>query len=323
MRNYFDLKIKGGSIAPYVIGGWVVIVILAFIYTCKFVMPAVADPLLNGDYAGSLLARILWMFSILVISYTVLFFMVKFTIGGLSLNGDSFSAEYDFKEYAKVCLKGILLCVITCFIYYPWFIAKVMRYFASSTSFRGNKLEFKGDGMTLFTYAALLVLLPMFILLFISFMSAFTQSIPLLVVFLIAFFVCIAIYYAMAAKWMMNFAYGTKRIISSTDGWHFGLFIAGQMFLCVITAGFYYPMALLRLWKYFVSRTVLGEDMVEDKFGFSMISGKNYLTILGQMLLVWITLGIYYPWAFAKIATLLMNQTYVDVIEQPSEPMPY
>lgn len=321
MRNYFDLKIRGGSIALYVIAGWAAFLMLSLIYSFYLVLPAAADPVLDGTYLGYSLIRLLWAFCIAVVGYGVLFCIVKATVGGLSLNGERFYTDYDFKKYAIMCVKGLLLSLVTLCIYLPWFVVKIIRFFAAGTDFRGNKLEFKGDGMTLFSYVALLILLPLFFSVFLIVIALVAKSVPFIIILGVVYLLCFSVYYAMMLKWIMNFSYGAKRIVSKVRGVQFGLFIAGQILLSAITIGLYYPMALLRLWKYYVGSIVLGDDMVEEKLGFSMMPGKNYFTILGQMLLVIITIGIYYPWAYVKIIGLLMNQTYVDVIEKPTEKM--
>lgn len=323
MRNYFELRIKGSLLARYYIAAYVIIVALAAIYVLGFVIPAEPDPVLDGAYLGLLLLRMLLVFLVSAISYFILFFFVKSTVGGLSLNEERFTEDYNFKSYMVVCLRGLFLTVVTCGIYMPWFIAEIVRLFSGGISLKGDKIEFKGDGMTLFSYLALMVLLPsfLFVLLFVG-IPVTLKSMPLLVVFSVGLLICISVYYALAAKWIVSFTHGMRRVASTVKGWHFGIFIAGQMLLSLITCGLYYPMALLRIWKYFVSHAVIGEETVEERLGFSMIDGKNYLTVLGQMLLVTITFGIYYPWAYAKIACLLVNQTYLETIEKPSENMP-
>ena len=91
----------------------------------------------------------------------------------------------------------------------------------------------------------------------------------------------------------------------------------------LVTLGLYYPMALLRVWRYYVGRLVLGREEVEDRFGFTMQPGRNYLFVLGQLLLTVVTFGLYFPWAYARVASLLVGRSYVEVQEERGrEPMP-
>lgn len=54
-----------------------------------------------------------------------------------------------------------------------------------------------------------------------------------------------------------------------------------------------------------------------------MQPGRNYLFVLGQLLLTVVTLGLYFPWAYARVASLLVGRSYVEVQEERGrEPMP-
>ena len=66
-----------------------------------------------------------------------------------------------------------------------------------------------------------------------------------------------------------------------------------------------------------------GREEVEDRFGFTMQPGRNYLFVLGQLLLTVVTFGLYFPWAYARVASLLVGRSYVEVQEERGrEPMP-
>lgn len=117
--------------------------------------------------------------------------------------------------------------------------------------------------------------------------------------------------------------YGRKRIMSSVQCGKAGWFIFGQVLLSGITLCLYLPMATIRIWRYYATRTVIGEDNIEKILGFSMTPKRDYFFILGQMLLTAITLGIYFPWGYARTMSRLIRQTYVETLETTSsEPMP-
>ena len=45
--------------------------------------------------------------------------------------------------------------------------------------------------------------------------------------------------------------------------------------------------------------------------------------VLGQLLLTVVTFGLYFPWAYARVASLLVGRSYVEVQEERGrEPMP-
>ena len=171
-------------------------------------------------------------------------------------------------------------------VYLPWFIRDVVRYFAEGTSFRFHALEFRGSASALFSYAVLLCVAPAFVVyslvpVVMMRASAGTEGMYVLCWFLyilLLAFVCV--YRAVAVKWFVDFTYGGKRLLSTVCGWRAGCFVFGQALLVLVTLGLYYPMALLRVWRYYVGRLVLGREEVEDRFGFTMQPGRNYLFVL-------------------------------------------
>lgn len=254
---------------------------------------------------------------------------VRATAGGMALSGERFEADYPPRRYAALCTKGILLGTVTLGVYLPWFIRDVVRYFAEGTSFRFHALEFRGSASALFSYAVLLCVAPAFVVyslvpVVMMRASAGTEGMYVLCWFLyilLLAFVCV--YRAVAVKWFVDFTYGGKRLLSTVCGWRAGCFVFGQALLVLVTLGLYYPMALLRVWRYYVGRLVLGREEVEDRFGFTMQPGRNYLFVLGQLLLTVVTFGLYFPWAYARVASLLVGRSYVEVQEERGrEPMP-
>ncbi|MCF8253643.1 MAG: hypothetical protein K9J84_03630, partial [Bacteroidia bacterium] len=46
---------------------------------------------------------------------------------------------------------------------------------------------------------------------------------------------------------------------------------------------------------------------------------KDFLFIWGQFLLVILTIGFYYPWAFKKMGTYILSKTSLQFISKPSQ----
>lgn len=330
MRNYFGFDMKGGKVFLPFMAGWVLLMAIEGL-AGWFVVPRFAsDPPLSGEFLLNLLYGLISVFAALVALLWVLFYFVRATVSGVSLAGERFGTDYEMGPYMRMCLKGALLTTVTLGVYLPWLVANVARYFAGGTAFRFNPLDFKGRASTLFIYIALFVVAPVFVAasVFAAIWAAaagsgagavLTGAVLWLIIVL-----SLSVYRAVSIKWFINFTYGgRKRIVSEAQGWQGGVFIFGQYLLCIVTLGLYYPMALIRIWRYYAGRVVLGEEFVEDTFGFSMRAWPNYLTVLGQLLLVAVTLGIYYPWAYARIGRLLVSQSYVETREDgKSVPMP-
>lgn len=276
-----------------------------------------------------------WAFNIMTLLLALsamslwLYHCTRETIRSTSLEGDSFEPCYNSREYTMMCLKGVLLSTVTLGIYTPWFIKKLTAYFAENTAYNTNFFEFHGKGSSLFIYMVLLVAIPAFL-----YETVINEIAPLatfamyqagltvtLVFILLVLLICF--YEALYIRWYINMTYGRKRIMSSVQCGKAGWFIFGQVLLSGITLCLYLPMATIRIWRYYATRTVIGEDNIEKILGFSMTPKRDYFFILGQMLLTAITLGIYFPWGYARTMSRLIRQTYVETLEiTSSEPMP-
>lgn len=337
MRNYFDFKLKGSQIFLYVLVAWAVLIAVSLIISLPNISMALSgeyiapdERLLDGNFIWNVLTSAGLSLLQLIVSYGVMFFIVKATVDGLSLGEDRFRAEYDFGQYVWLVVKGAFFTIITLGIYFPWFLARLIRYFAQNTSFRAGMLNFKGKGLTLFGIIVLTMVLPIFLAMmgFIGLgFAAYNldgPSMEILWVFLILFvFIFImALSRALMLKWFFDFSYGSKRITSEVKVVPAAFFIIGQALLVMITLGFYLPMYMLRMYRYFVSRMVLGDDIVEDRFGFTLNVWKDYFYVLGQGLLTIITLGIYWSWAYARVMTRLFTHSYVETVEERKIPMP-
>ena len=330
MRNYFSCNIKGGKLfMPFIIF-WLLLTGLVLADSIWFAPTSEMMPtIFNWAYIWK------WAFNIMTLLLALsamslwLYHCTRETIRSTSLEGDSFEPCYNSREYTMMCLKGVLLSTVTLGIYTPWFIKKLTAYFAENTAYNTNFFEFHGKGSSLFIYMVLLVAIPAFL-----YETVINEIAPLatfamyqagltvtLVFILLVLLICF--YEALYIRWYINMTYGRKRIMSSVQCGKAGWFIFGQVLLSGITLCLYLPMATIRIWRYYATRTVIGEDNIEKILGFSMTPKRDYFFILGQMLLTAITLGIYFPWGYARTMSRLIRQTYDETLEiTSSEPMP-
>jgi hypothetical protein len=94
-------------------------------------------------------------------------------------------------------------------------------------------------------------------------------------------------------------------------------FIFLQLILTLLSALVYWPGAYIRLYAYFARRTVLVEGgSVRQAVGFDGPVGAGFLLLWGQTLLTLVTLGIYTPWAMARIGRWFAEHT---TLQSPSE----
>jgi uncharacterized membrane protein YjgN (DUF898 family) len=90
--------------------------------------------------------------------------------------------------------------------------------------------------------------------------------------------------------------------------------IAIEIFLAILTAWFYFPMAFIRLYRYFVEHTksnIVDGNQITMGYVGDQLADFKYMW--KQILLTVITLGFYYPWAFSRIASRVLTQTYMSV----------
>ena len=329
MRHYFSFEAKGGALFLPFLAAWALTVGGTAAYLCMAARFAVPEPLLDWAFAAHVLCRLLLAVLLQAAQCLALYFFVRATAGGVSLSGERADIDYPPRRYATLCVKGILLSTVTLGVYAPWFIRDLMRYFAEGTSLRLQPMEFRGSASFLFSYAVLLGVAPAFVIC--SVMPAVllrarlgAEGMYVLAgVLWLVLLALLCVYRAVALKWYMHLAWGHRRIVSQVCGWRGGRFLLGQALLTVVTLGLYYPMALLRVWRYYADRLVLGREEIEGRFGFLVRPWSNYRFVLGQLLLSVVTLGLYYPWAYVRVASLLIGRTYVE--EQPQrerEPMP-
>jgi len=112
-------------------------------------------------------------------------------------------------------------------------------------------------------------------------------------------------------KWIVNYRYDGRTIRWDTRFIESVLRILGQFALTLVTLGIYYPAAVLNLYRYFASRTVVyREDRPSGSFGFDGDTSRGFLLIWGQILLTLVTAGIYTPWAICRISQWIYRYSY-------------
>jgi uncharacterized membrane protein YjgN (DUF898 family) len=197
-------------------------------------------------------------------------------------------------------LVGALLSVITLYIYMPWFMCRLARYFADNTTLgptrRGDlRLEFTGQG------GELLV-----ILLLHGFLTVITAYIymPWFLVKLIKFF---------CANTQAVAQDGTRFRLEfeGTGGELFVTFLVG-MLLTVITLYIYTPWFICKLNKAIYSHVaILENEQRVGNFDFEGTGGELFVTFLVGMLLTVVTLYIYMPWFQVKVLKFVAENTRV------------
>jgi uncharacterized membrane protein YjgN (DUF898 family) len=128
--------------------------------------------------------------------------------------------------------------------------------------------------------------------------------------FAVVIFLILIPFIYLVYKWYVNLRWNDVTITWKTSFWPSCGYILGQVLLTGITAGIYWPAGFLRIYGYFAGRTALSRGEAETgRLGFDGSIGKGFGLIWGQALLSIITLGIYLPWAYARIGRWLLGAT--------------
>lgn len=319
MKNYFDFTLTGGKLFLTFIIYLIVCFVPAIwiqVSASDLQAQAIDHNALMNYYAQAGIA-----FLIITLAVPVLYlFLVKLFAEGLVYKGETLKCDFSVGHYLGIVIGGWLLSIITLGIYYPWFLTRIIRYFGRHTTYRGEPFDFQGKGLTLLGIILLSFVLPtvLVILVFVLSMGAMaTGGSPAgygltMGVVLLAFVICVIALEYLMYRWMVDFKYGPLHIGWNTQTLHAVGFLLGQIVLYCITLGLYGPAALIRIYRYFVSRTEATENGAPARlWGYDAQIGRDYWYILGQGLLAMITLGIYAPWALTKITRRLVSNTYL------------
>jgi uncharacterized membrane protein YjgN (DUF898 family) len=313
MKTNFELTVEGKDWSKPFTAYW----ILFLIFNIPMQM--------GGRWMGAPGAGFLsFIFSILTVIIAAVYTIkiMQIIVPKLSIDGKAFGFGGSPGKYLKMYLGGYLLSIITLTIYIPWFAKKVAAYLASETTFDGSSPEFQGQPKKLFKYLILALLLPVIVVCvifgavigfneLISGMEAPEPVYPFLG--FIMFIVLIPFIY-MAYKWCVNFKWKEMVIRWDTSFWPSFWMILGQVLLTIITVGIYWPAAVLKLYRYFVGKTVLVEGEAEKgRLGFEGAIGKGFGLMWGQTLLCIITIGFYIPWGYSKVAKWVLGSSYAEM----------
>jgi hypothetical protein len=281
-----------------------------------------------GGQAGEAAVSLVFGFlgAILQAAFTIVF--ARIMLPRLSVNGKAFSFDGKIGEYLGLNIGGFLLSVITLGIYAPWYMRKIVAYLASRTEYDGGRPEFLGKGGKLFKYFLLAFLLPLIVLLVPLFIlaardgwrgvgtGASAQLISTLTTFVLVFLILGPFMYLLYF-WYLNLRWKDVSITWKTEFWPSVGFIMGQLALSVVTLSIYWPVAFVKCLAYFAGKTAFyrgaGPAATEiGRLGIDRGEGGYFGFIWGQTLLTIITLGVYAPWAIAKLGRWACDRLYYE-----------
>jgi len=311
---------------------WKQILIYVVLVLVTIIPPEIALIKINsvekGAVLGSTILFVIVMFGLFAIVaawFTVVFSKILYPT--ISFGGKTFTFTGKSGEFIKLYLVQFLLTLITLGIYAPWCTKKITVYIVSHSEYDGEKATFLGKGNKLFKYFLLALLIPIIIWagLFGALMGIKSLSMKimdpaqvilfsiLVVIVYILIFIIIVPYMYLKYKWFFNLKWKNSIISWNTEFWPSCFFLIKQILLTLVTLGIYWPVLTIKTWRYFASKTVLIQNNEKTaNFGFEGKTGKGFCLLWGQILLCFITLGLYFPWAYTKGLNYFINNTFFE-----------
>ena len=306
MKNYFSFNLIAHKLLPI----W--IMYLALVVTPYLYLTIENRGTSSADLTSAIMVFAIYLF-IAIVAYLLVFYIARLLIQSVSYKHQPVLFEGSFREYVGKVLLGFFLSIITLGIYFPWFIQSIMSFFIDNTTYNGAAFKFKGKGGKLFVIMWLIYILPVVILIGVMarVMIADGQNSSMILVIQFVMGVILIPYIYLVYKWMVNVDYSGYHISWNTNFWGSCGKIFIELFLLLITAGIYWPLAMLKLYKYFAEQTIAHSDEQTLRFGYDLEQLKDFLFLWGQLLLTIITVGLYYPWALSKIGARVVGKTYL------------
>ena len=308
MRSYLNFTLKGSQFLPV----WIAL-FLFFMIPYYFLLEEFNELIASDVPAGGPSKLFfLYLAIVLAMAFIFIFFLTKLVIQSVEYKRENVLCDYHPGKYVGIIISGLVLSIVSIGIYVPWFIRNMHRFFVHGASYNSHKFAFKGEGGKLFLIITLTIFIP-FLLVGIILFSILKSEIDLWIYQLIVMFSLVPNIY-LTLKWMVDIRYKDYLIRWDTEFFPATGKIAIELVLAVITFGIYFPMAYIRLYRYFTEHTrstIVNERQISMGYDGDQLS--DFLFMWGQILLTVITLGFYYPWAFSRIAHRVLTQTYLSI----------
>ncbi|MBW6498082.1 MAG: hypothetical protein K0B09_06825, partial [Bacteroidales bacterium] len=129
MKNYFDFILTGKKLFPY----W-----LAFLVAVVVPYAILLLNLSNIQQGKGTLVTFLTVFLVVILLYSITFFILKLSIENVSFKGNSFSFTGTFFKFFGKLVLGMFLTIITLGIYGAWFVKDIYNFFVNNTFYNSN-----------------------------------------------------------------------------------------------------------------------------------------------------------------------------------------
>lgn len=323
MKRFFSLNVRARNLLWPMFGLWYFVIILCGCAVAHSEAAAASGmTMVNGAFLLRLLLGV--AIQIALWSGVALFLLpiMKATIRAMQLDNTAFECEYDTRSYVGLVVGGVSLSVVTCGLYLPWFLVRLMKFFTEGVSHKFNLMSFRAKPMRLFATTVLTLVLPFVVIGMVSAMLGYDSSVqsldmmsfaPLMgltVAIVELFFV--SLFVILLYRWMINMTYGDKVITTRMESLPATGYVMWQIVLTMLTLGLYTPMAELRIMRYVAERSVVVGEDGEKAMGLYLRPWRDWGWMWVQTLLLIVTLGVYSPWYYAKVMNRFGSRLYVE-----------
>jgi len=351
MKSYLNFTLKGAQFLPLWIA-FFFFFLIPFYFLIQELNVLTAAEVPAG---GPSIMFFLYLVIVLAVFFTFIYLNSRLVMQGLEFNGIKMICDFHMNKYIGIIVSGLVLSIVSLGIYIPFFIHNLHRFFIHSAVFNSHKFAFRGKGRKLFQIMTLAIFIPFFVVGFIVF-TLMNSNIDIRIYEIMVLSILVSIIY-LTFKWMVNIRY-KDYLISLDTGFFQAMWkiaielilavilififswltsvstifwldvdffpeigkIVIELVLAILTLGFYFPMAFIRLYRYFTAHTK--SNVVDGKqitMGYDGDQVSDFIFMWKQIFLTMITLGIYYPWAFTNIAQRLLSQTFIstDFVPDP------
>jgi uncharacterized membrane protein YjgN (DUF898 family) len=256
--------------------------------------------------------------AILAVVLILAIYILKLVIEHVEYDEEKFKFSGEAGEYVGLIFKGILLSIVTLGIYLPFFLRELMAFYIGKTSYKDEAFRFMGKGGDLFVIFLFALIVPLIILAIIfgfdynaerTFSSFKAYGLNILETAIISPF--IFLYY----RWFVDIRYKNYHAKIAADIMEGIGVVLLQMVITAATFGIYFPVAYLKIYKYYLEKVKVKDDSDQEQniqFGYDIDPTNDFLYIWGQSLLTIITLGIYSPWAYCNILDRVLGKTWME-----------
>jgi uncharacterized membrane protein YjgN (DUF898 family) len=309
MKKYFDFTLTGKRFLPAWLIYYVFFLVPLYAWRAYFLWRPPAIHPNRWLYVASM--------AIVLVGGVLSFLITRATIENIKYGEKQVGFNGNIFVYAGKYLLGTFLSMITLSIYTGKFMQNITGYIYDKSSIDSENFKFKGRAEKMWVIFFLALIIPLMLLEKLSMhyltgmdhtflFKCFNHFVELIIMIPFCYY---------SYRWMVDFKFKGYRIKWHTKVLDSCAKILVELLLSVITLGIYAPLALLKLYKYFSEHTIAENYISSLRLGYDLEPKEDFLFIWKQLLLTIVTVGIYFPWAYAKVGKRISNKTYLTEIE--------